>query len=783
MSKRKPKDLGDAIYKRNLRALEHVAAGLIHWMKEAKPPEWIDEELRTKDGFANLLIRRGYSIPPTLMYPEQDLAGKIAGMIAPLPAGRDDVTVIVGMGLGHLVDAVLKKAKRGHRVVVIEPEAALVERALKLHDWSKAIAARTLWIAPDKPDIAYVLAVIESSRPISVWATLFEPYTFAVIRTYAEVAHFASETVNSLRCNTGTVASSGWKIADNDIASLPWLIRCRGVAELAGIFKGKPAITVCTGPSLQRNIHLLREAQDKAVIIAVGQALRPLLAYDIRPDLACSVDFGETNMGHYRGLLHSAVPIIMLNRSLAKLTRQWRGPMFAVATTSPEGTAQAAMNAKGELSAGGSVAHLAFQAALYMGCNPVIMVGQDLALSGGESHTKQADSGGTVEVVEGEIRWKVRDARSNLVVEREEKGEYSMGPAVQTPGYYGEPVETNLGLMSFIHAFRVMIECTQARVINATEGGASIPGAEPMWLDDVLKEFCGELVDKEPLVALLNEIPDADAQARAAEPLLEADVKRLEKVVSEAKEGLEAIARAEKCVEPDAVDRRRRLEKALLANEHHGMLAQLAAKEVPLMALWLHGAQIRIASREFMQDDMPMANVDPPAPVRGTEDDAREALRRHSQQLRARSMKYLLHPDHADGLKLRLARGRLILEEAIKGAESLLTTYRDSLAMLKRSIEDPAALREGWTDDPPTVEDADAFLAEGNFARPLLEARRIAAGEAPGPPPGDGKQIAPGAVSWPFWAYSLASLGAADSMLAPPPAAWSVIGLPMKEGA
>jgi len=259
-------------------------------------------------------------------------------------------------------------------------------------------------------------------------------------------------------CNTGTIAgAAGGIIADNDIACMPYVLRHRGVNELKGLYKDKPAICVSTGPSLAKNIHHLINLKDRAIIICVGQAIRPLLAYGIRPDFACTVDFGEVNIGHFKGLLDCNIPLVTINRTYAPLLKAWQGPKFIAATPVPgyESMATGILTDKGFIEAGGSVAHLSFGLAQLLGCSPITMIGQDLALSDG-SHIPLADASGNVTVDEkGLISWEVKDPRCSL--SGKDKS-YSMGAVHYVPAYYGGMVATNMGLASFLTVFESMIE-------------------------------------------------------------------------------------------------------------------------------------------------------------------------------------------------------------------------------------------------------------------------------------------------------------------------------------
>ena len=441
--------------KKNLRTLKQVNPDLAKWATTQEDTDWF-QIIQSKDGSPNMLMKAGNEVLPA--YCMKNPKAEAAKAVKAMTLHKENVSIIIGFGLGYLVNAVLSKMEKGHRILVIEPTADVIKLALGNFDFAKSLRNRDLIIiAPGKKELAGAVHFISNQFVITNWLITIDKYTTFKPDVYGELTKFTSDVINQIMCNIGTIAgAAGAKIADNDIQCLPYVIRHRGVAELKDMYRDKPAILVSTGPSLAKNIHHLITAQDKAVVIAVGQALRVLLAYDITPDFICTVDFGKVNMGHFEGLMDSGVPLVTNNRAYAPLLKAWQGPKFVAATPVPgfEHMATGILTNKGFIEAGGSVAHLCFGLAKLLGCNPIIFVGQDLAL-GESSHIAQADAAGEVNISpDGKINWKVKDHRCSLHGEES----YSMGPIVQTPGYYGKPVVTNLGLASFLTTFEAMIE-------------------------------------------------------------------------------------------------------------------------------------------------------------------------------------------------------------------------------------------------------------------------------------------------------------------------------------
>jgi hypothetical protein len=120
---------------------------------------------------------------------------------------------------------------------------------------------------------------------------------------------------------------------------------------------------------------------------------------------------------------------------------------------------------RGVLHTGGSVATNAFSFARLMGASPLIMIGQDLAYTGGASHAS------------GYLWPKTLDEAKNL------KGDGFR----EIEGYYGDRVHVDRQLDSYRKWYEVfMLVYPHEKVINATEGGAKINGTQQMQF----KEAC-----------------------------------------------------------------------------------------------------------------------------------------------------------------------------------------------------------------------------------------------------------------------------------------------------
>jgi Tfp pilus assembly protein PilF len=294
----------------------------------------------------------------------------------------------------------------------------------------------------------------------------------------------------------------------------------------------------------------------------------------------------------------------------------------------------------------------------------------------------------------GTIRWKVRDQRCHL--KQIDGGDFSMGFEHRVEGYFGEPVLTNIGLASFLHVFDAMFLALkgQRTIINATQGGARIKGAHQMSLRTALDQHARKILDKALPRSLSGLADDADALIDKVVPLLEEDIGMLRDIYKHAQQGLRSNHKMLITKRWDLV------KKLMAANEYHSNKAHELAKRLPLVALAIFGASRRIEYSDLKVE------------WDGTAKSKEEGLAR-------------LENSRKD-FETRVKRNRIILEAARDAAKSLKATYEktlDRLQKYKAGVKD--ALRPHVPDEKPSLDDAEQYFSEGNWARPLIIARKL----------------------------------------------------------
>ena len=247
-----------------------------------------------------------------------------------------------------------------------------------------------------------------------------------------------------------------------------------------------PAIVVAAGPSLNKNIAELKRAKGRAFIIAVDTAIKPLLNAGIIPDMFAVVDgLKPVELVQIEGaesipLLTSAVASgAILDFHKGKKVFYEEGEPLIDTMFSTHGIEFAT------LPCGGSVATTAFAFAYMIGIETIILVGQDLALTGNQTHAT-----GTF---------------------REEELAADTSKALMVEGNYEKLVPTREDFDAFRKWYNWYIKgCLDSgaklRVVNATEGGAKIENTEILTLREAIDRYCTKEVDMQACIDSVSPI-------------------------------------------------------------------------------------------------------------------------------------------------------------------------------------------------------------------------------------------------------------------------------------
>ncbi|TKX28069.1 motility associated factor glycosyltransferase family protein, partial [Campylobacter estrildidarum] len=243
------------------------------------------------------------------------------------------------------------------------------------------------------------------------------------------------------------------------------------------------AIIVSTGPSLAKQLPLLKEYANKATIFCADSAYPILAKHNIKPDYVCSLErvlltseyfnndfkeFDQDVLFILNSLVHPKT-IEFLESNNRNYILAYKGSKFIKYLK---------INQFGELFSGHSVAHIAYGLAVCLNHKNIVLIGQDLAYSkDGKSHS----SGYTY----------LTEAGKKGEAYKKDIGKYT------TLAYGGEDfIESSWVWLVFKHFLEVHILQSSKlgfSTYNCTEGGARIEGT----IEKPFKEICETLLKKD----------------------------------------------------------------------------------------------------------------------------------------------------------------------------------------------------------------------------------------------------------------------------------------------
>ncbi|EGG1758993.1 motility associated factor glycosyltransferase family protein [Campylobacter jejuni] len=391
------------------------------------------------------------------------------------------VLFFYGFGNGMFYKTLCENKNHKH-IIVFEDELEILALALHLFDFSKELKNEKL-ILFHTPNITTAqLTTLFMYEHIQKSVKIFNLFIHSdfYLKFYShQIQELNKKLIENIRF---IVLAKGNDPYDSIIGikhmlnNLPKLLN-HGVFQnflKARKQKVKNAIIVSTGPSLTKQLPLLKKYANKATIFCADSAYPILAKHNIKPDYVCMLerddivskcfdnDFKEFDQGILfiiSSVVHQEV-IDFLEKNSRKYILVHRPLHFAVSLNLKE---------FGYIGVGASVANMAYELAASLRHENIILIGQDLAYAkDGSSHPKEHIFGNEGEKIRGEV---------------------------YTLAYGGEKqVRTQLTWNLFRQAFEKDIfwakEKLKINTYNCTEGGARIEGT----IEKPFKEMCETLL-------------------------------------------------------------------------------------------------------------------------------------------------------------------------------------------------------------------------------------------------------------------------------------------------
>ncbi len=369
------------IFQKNINALaqknEALAKRLLTFIPREVP------ELKQENGAYNLFYKNSYLHNPRNPLAE---AQEIFAMAENTPVA---IHLVYGLGLGYLFQVASLKSQG--TVILYEPDLNIMKIVFALVDFSNDILKRNVFVTDNLEQVGDYIYTRSNTKntPLLLTTTAYRELNKDY---FAGMIEELQRMVGMYGLDLKYTKQRFYALTRGLISNIPYLLNEIPFAELKNRCAGKTAVVVSAGPSLDRDIEILKKYRDKYILFVVGTAAKTVFAHGIKPDFVCIIEAYDASK-QLAGLDLSDVNFITeptANKNLRNF--KFKQTYSHVAANLPV-NALWSENANIDLQeywSKGTVSYTALNCARILGCSKIILVGQDLAYIEGQCYSKDS---------------------------------------------------------------------------------------------------------------------------------------------------------------------------------------------------------------------------------------------------------------------------------------------------------------------------------------------------------------------------------------------------------
>jgi hypothetical protein len=383
-----------------------------------------------------------------------------------------DLFVVFGFGFAYHIECLMRRMGKDSLVLIIEKSPSMLRLALECRELSLILKDSRLILLLDPNEDSIALAMKgKSSRRASL---ILHRGSYQIEQEYySNMQGIVRSYLSTKEVNIATLAKFEKIWASNIARNVDQFIRSPAANIFFDKFRGIPAIIACAGPSLLKSLDFIRDKQKQALIVAVDTSYKILVKHGIEPHFCIAVDPQVVNARYFEGTVYSNTILISDPMVHPTVFRYFKGRVVMagiafdllkwIETFSGE---------KGEITHGGSVSTNAYDFTRRTGASPVILVGQDLAFTGGYAHARGSHLDEQVYL---------RTCRF-YGAEMFNRFQLNALPKIRVRGIRSETVQTNQKMMIFLSWFEKQ---KNNGLVNASYDGARIPGIRHAGFEEI----------------------------------------------------------------------------------------------------------------------------------------------------------------------------------------------------------------------------------------------------------------------------------------------------------
>ncbi|AFM42717.1 hypothetical protein Desaci_3836 [Desulfosporosinus acidiphilus SJ4] len=416
-----------------------------------------------------------------LLHSAYDPLNEALRLIAGKEFSKQGSIFVLGLGLGYHLGELVNQTSSELLIFVLETDWDIIRAAMQVIDFERILASgRVVLVFGNLSEIRSILNdvfSIEDSllKLLKIDFLDFPSKLNSAVEEVQTMHRIVREVLNSHYLAMNDEINWMLRRLKNTIKHVPYLARAPYPSQFANAWS-KPVVIVLAGPSLSKNIDVLKEWQDRVTIFCVNTVFNRLLDYGIIPDAAFSIDIhSDLAEKHYKR--NEPIPksiVFVANPGVDPRCADLFGKHLLIFGGGGYFQHELAQDMGSEaLPAGLSVTHFAFIVARHLGASPIILIGQDLAYGQeGQTHSRGC----------------IYDEQNTMLSQNDD--------VLFLEGYEGGEVSSCQTWKLFRDWYEEFLENNFSLVINATEGGAKIKGTRQLALKDALKQYVGLEAEK-----------------------------------------------------------------------------------------------------------------------------------------------------------------------------------------------------------------------------------------------------------------------------------------------
>jgi hypothetical protein len=431
-----------------------------------------------------------------------DVFAQLAGVDA------SNVVVIFGVGTGQVPRAARAMCKVP--IVIYEPDPAVLRTLLEFGPLDLGDAP----VASCVSDLTRIWRDF-AMRSVDVRVLTTPGYYKAYPEQVREFVEAIPSLLQRAAISKATYHRRGKVWIEDIIANVELLTDAPPFLTLQGRYEGVPAFIIGAGPSLDKNVRLLGEAARKGIVFATNTGALSLAKHGIEPQVvACIESIDASSKLSTLPFISRSIRAFSLSGAPQTL-RTGTGPLLPLHEAVPQYAGPLEeLTGAGGVPMSGSVSTVAFGLARMLGCSPIVLVGQDLAYSGGRTYaigTGYETSAAKIDEHTGVISLDWNDEIQRVHGNRQ--GTLHASEELRrVPAWGGQgDVDSGAAFMGVHVWFESTAELMKKsgstiRLINATEGGVHLDGYEDVPLARMLAEMPERAIGASDMASLARSL-------------------------------------------------------------------------------------------------------------------------------------------------------------------------------------------------------------------------------------------------------------------------------------